>query len=75
LSEDHRRKTVIILGSGSLPFMAHPLLDEVWASAQAKFIAFASDQVEQRGAVQFNYVLQIHYGPQAALHSRADDLV
>ncbi len=55
--------------------MAHPLLDEVRASDHSKFMAFASHQVEQRGTVQFNYVLQIHNGPQAALGGRADDLV
>jgi hypoxanthine-guanine phosphoribosyltransferase len=67
LSEDHRRKTVIILGSGCLPFMSHPLLDEIRASAQSEFMSFASDQIEQRGTVQFNYVLQIDNGPQTAL--------
>jgi hypothetical protein len=68
-------KVVNILGSGRLPFMAHPLLDEVRASDHSKFMTFASHQVKQRGTVQFNYLLQIDNGPQAALHGRADDLV
>jgi len=55
--------------------MAHPLLDEVRASAQSKFMALTTYQVEQRGTVQFNYVLQIDNGPQTALRGRADDLV
>jgi hypothetical protein len=55
--------------------MAHPLLDEVRASGHSKFTAFASHQVEQRGTIQFNYLLQIDNSPQAALRSGADDLV
>jgi hypothetical protein len=38
-------------------------------------MVFASDQVKQRGTIQFNYVLQIDNGPQTALRGRADDLV
>jgi hypothetical protein len=55
--------------------MVHPLLDEVRAGAQGKFMAFASNQVVKRGAVQFNYMLQIHNRPQAALCSRVDGSV
>src|SRR5438270_8175138 len=63
------------LGSGRLPFVVQPLLNEVRASDHRKFMALASHQVEEHGPVQFNYVLQIDQSPQTALGGRADDLV
>jgi hypothetical protein len=68
-------QTASILGSRDQPFIAHPLLDEIRASAQGEFMVFASHQVEQRGTVQLNYALQIDNGPQTALRGGANDLV